>query len=475
MVFSSVVFIFLFLPLTLAAYYLISHNLRNSVLLISSLIFYFWGEGKYVYVMIFYMFFNYVAGVVIEGFRGKRSDLLATAALVVSLIVNIGILIYFKYIAFIVTNLNKIGEVFQTTINVPETHLPIGISFFSFQAISYIVDVFRRDVAAQQNIVNFSMYKAFFPQLIAGPIVRYRDVATQILDRNHSVEKFTDGFKRFTIGLGKKVLIANNVAAVADNMFKMTQQDLSSAYAWLGIVCYSFQIYFDFSGYSDMAIGLAKMFGFDFLENFNYPYISKSIKEFWRRWHISLSSWFRDYVYISLGGNRVGKYRCLLNLLAVFLLCGLWHGANWTFVAWGAWHGLFLVFERTSVGKRVEKLPRLIGIVYTNIVVLFGWVLFRSDSMHHAYHIFKALFFIQPVSPLLIPSLDLSVIYAVLFGIVASTPLAPEIKSLLLSTTNRTLKLFGSFLDISWAFLVFIVSMAYLANSTYNPFIYFRF
>ncbi len=473
MVFSSVVFIFFFLPISLATYYLVRHEFRNALLLLLSLIFYFWGEGKYVTIMIFFMIFNYLAGRIIEHFSNRR--VLSFLSLSVALSINLAVLIYFKYIAFFLTNLNRFSEIFQATFSIPETHLPIGISFFSFQAISYIVDVYRKEVKSQKNIIDFSMYKAFFPQLIAGPIVRYRDIANQIRGRVHTSALFLEGFNRFSIGLAKKVLIANNLAGISDAMFRLPDQDLSTTFAWFGLLCYTLQIYFDFSGYSDMAIGLAKMFGFEFLENFNYPYVARSIKEFWRRWHISLSTWFRDYVYVSFGGNRVGRYNRLFNLLLVFLLCGLWHGASWTFIVWGAWHGLFLIIERTAFGQFIARLPHFLGIIYTIVVVALGWVFFRADSMHHAYHIFKSLFFLQPGTTIPFTTPERSVVFAVLIGIIGITPIFAMTKKRLLSIDSTGSIQIVKLLELLFAFSILVLSAAFLANATYNPFIYFKF
>lgn len=475
MVFSSIVFLFLFLPLTLALYYVLRPAYRNWILLFSSLLFYFWGEGKYLSVMIFYMLFNYAAGFAIEKLRDKEKIRWSKTIFILSIAVNTGLLLFFKYITFILTNLNNLAEVFHRHVPVPEVHLPIGISFFAFQALSYIIDVYRRDVKAQQNVVNFSMYKSLFPQLIAGPIVRYKDVSSQITGRVHSTEKFAAGLKRFIIGLGKKVLIANNVASFADSMFQNSGNDLSTVYAWLGILCYALQIYFDFSGYSDMAIGLGKMFGFDFLENFNYPYISRSIKEFWRRWHISLSSWFRDYVYISLGGNRAGKYRTWFNLLVVFFLCGLWHGASWTFVAWGLWHGLFLVLERTPWGKIVDRMPSPIMLLYTVLVILTGWVLFRSDNMHQAVQIFQAMFFLGSGGLTQPMNLTVTVILALIAGIIGSTPWPSRLINRLKSSNHTAITVSIHIGEALWLLGLFVTCAIVLSTATYNPFIYFRF
>lgn len=477
MVFSSIIFVFLFLPFTLAFYYCIRKEWRNSLLLISSLTFYFWGEGNYALVIILYMVFNYIFGCIIEYFKSNLKWVLSAKIIfILALVFNLGFLVYFKYFNFIANNLNQIWSLFSTPIEVENIHLPIGISFFSFQAISYVFDIYRGDVKAEKNFINFSMYKAFFPQLIAGPIVRYRDISNQIVDRIHSMEKFSEGINRFIIGLGKKVLIANNVAIIADEMFSAAPNEISFGFAWFGVICYSLQIYFDFSGYSDMAIGLGKMFGFDFLENFRYPYTSRSVKEFWSRWHISLSSWFRDYVYISMGGNRVSKNLLYVNLLTVFFLCGLWHGASWTFVIWGLWHGTFLIIERTKFGKFIDSLPYFFGNMYTLLIVLFGWVFFRADSLNHGFQIIQRLFHFSGGTITLDAYLNTKIIIVLIAGIIGSSSFLQNFIKNFLNTHKNN---FGASILIViqkiLLCLVFLVSIVYLANATYNPFIYFRF
>ncbi|MDP4210760.1 MAG: MBOAT family O-acyltransferase [Bacteroidota bacterium] len=482
MVFSSVIFLFFFLPLFLMVYFSIRKELRNLTLLVASLVFYFWGEGRYVIVMILYMVFNWFFGLIIEKYKKQEAVGWAKFVFILSLVFNLGFLVFFKYFSFLVDNLNHLIVFSGKQFLVPNIHLPIGISFFTFQALSYVIDVYRGDVKAQKSIIGFSMYKALFPQLIAGPIVRYRDVAYQIDSRQVTFRHFAEGIERFIVGLAKKVLIANNVALLADQVFQMNGQVLTAPSAWLGVVCYALQIYFDFSGYSDMAIGLGKMLGFDFLENFNYPYISKSIKEFWRRWHISLSSWFRDYLYISLGGNRKGKWHTYINLFAVFFLCGLWHGASWTFVIWGAWHGLFLVFERMRFGRLVDALPRVLRHGYTLIIVLIGWVFFRADNLTAAIAFLKAMAGASGTgTEQLLPLLNLKLGLALLLGFVFSTPVYTRLRNacdnLSFASTKGKLTVTSLYRAgfTTFLFVLFILCTVILSTNTYNPFIYFRF
>lgn len=482
MLFSSIIFIFLFLPIFLGVYFLLKKEYRNFFILLASLLFYFWGEGRYVLVMIMYMISNYFFGLWIERRKLSTETSLLTAktVLVLGLVFNIGFLLFFKYFNFIITNANFILEkISDFQFGNPEIHLPIGISFFTFQAVSYIIDIYRRDVQAQKNLINFSMYKALFPQLIAGPIVRYKDVSNQITDRTVTPSIFSDGIQRFIIGLAKKVLIANTVGSVADAVFALHPSELSFGVAWLGIVCYSIQIYFDFSGYSDMAIGLGKMMGFDFLENFNYPYISKSIREFWRRWHISLSSWFRDYLYIPLGGNRMGPVRNYFNLLFVFFLCGLWHGASWLFVIWGLWHGLFLILERTKVGTFLDNRHPVIQHLYMILIVMIGWVFFRAENLTHALELFKTMFGFGDLHIRYIwEFLNIKNIIAIILGIMFSTPLFETLTTNIKNNENLN----KTFLPVIFKegyntalLALFVLCVIILSSSTYNPFIYFRF
>lgn len=383
MIFSSVTFLFLFLPVILALVILAGARLRNHVLLAGSLLFYAWGEGGYCLLLIGSMLGNFLLARWLEGAAGQGRKWILS----LGILLNLAPLLVFKYAGFVVASLNAIPGV--SLLAGPELnslHLPVGISFFTFQALSYLVDVYRQVVPAERRLVNCGLYIAMFPQLLAGPIVRYHDLARQLVQRSVSREGMAAGAERFVLGLGKKVLLADPLGIQADRIFLLPAADLSTPVAWLGAVCYTLQLYYDFSGYSDMAIGLGRMFGFVLPENFNYPYISRSIREFWRRWHMSLSAWFRDYLYIPLGGNRGGRVRTLVNLLLVFLVCGLWHGANWTFVVWGAWHGLFLVLERLVPVRSQSRLLQAGGWLYATLVVMLGWVLFRSPDFASALH-----------------------------------------------------------------------------------------
>ena len=489
MVFSSIIFLFFFLPITLTLYLLSGRKLRNIVLLLTSLLFYTWGEGKYVSVLLVCIVANYIFAALMEISYGtaNRPVLIwrPKVYLALGIIFNIGLLFYFKYTNFVLENLNRLtlwsgaGPIMLSKI-----HLPLGISFFVFQAISYLIDVYRRNVKATFNPLNFAVYKSLYPQLIAGPIVRYRDVAGQVARRVITTEGFASGARRFITGLGKKVLIANTAAVAADRIFAIPGNHLRPGVAWLGVVCYTIQIYFDFSGYSDMAIGLGRMLGFDFLENFNYPYISKSVQEFWRRWHISLSTWFRDYLYIPLGGNRGGPWKTYANLMMVFFLCGLWHGASWTFVVWGMWHGLFLILERLQGGSIPGRLGRPICHLYTMLVVMIGWVFFRSADPVYALNYIKVMFGFHakgftPYYLSMFLSTDLKL--ALIAGIVGSMPVEEFFRRLRLPlaaingpallVADNTLAL----VNLVFLFGVFFLSAMALAGGTHNPFIYFRF
>ena len=357
MVFSTPVFLFYFLVLTLLVYYLVPRKLRNVVILISSLIFYYWGEQTYVVIMFLSTAIDFTHGMLVEHFKGKGQITYAKMAVASSMFFNLLLLLFFKYWDFLASSLQAIGLTFMPVLGI---HLPIGISFYTFQTMSYTIDVYRGDTRAQRNIINFGTFVTLFPQLIAGPIIKYKDLGDQIDQRDTSIDKFGSGVQMFMIGLGKKILIANNVGMLWDSYKAMAASDLTVAGAWLGVVAFTFQIYFDFSGYSDMAVGLGRMLGFEFLPNFDHPYISRSITEFWRRWHISLSTWFKEYLYIPLGGNRCSKLKHMRNIFVVWLLTGLWHGAAWTFVLWGLWFCLLLLGEKFLWGKYLEKLPGLI-------------------------------------------------------------------------------------------------------------------
>lgn len=387
MVFSSFVFLLAFLLLVLLIYYVCPGKVRNLVLLLASLLFYAWGEPVYVLIMLFSTVFDYTNGRLIEYFQNKNRPGKAKVVLVIDLVGNLGILGFFKYADFVIGNINSITGAGLTLLHIA---LPIGISFYTFQTMSYTIDVYRKVVPAQHNIVAFATYVTLFPQLIAGPIVQYKTVAAELSDRKVTLTDFSEGAFRFTIGLAKKVLLANQIGSLWDTISQL--QQMSAATAWLGAIAYSFQIYFDFSGYSDMAIGLGKMFGFHFLENFNFPYMSKTITEFWRRWHISLSSWFREYVYIPLGGNRKGMGRQLFNIMVVWMLTGLWHGANWNFVLWGIYYGILLMFEKLFLLKWLKKAPAWIGHIYSMFLVVIGWTIFAQTDMSQLGRYLKTMF-----------------------------------------------------------------------------------
>jgi len=483
MLFSSTVFVFLFLPLVLGLYFALGRRARNLVLLASSLLFYAWGEKLLVGLMLLSITANYGFGRWLgrAGGRGKLIVALAVAF-------NIGLLVFFKYADWLWLSLQ--GEPgIGAWISSPGlrklllteeggVRLPIGISFFTFQALSYVIDVYRRQAEVQKDPIDFALYIALFPQLIAGPIVRYHDVASQIISRIVTRELFAEGVRRFVIGLGKKMLVANVAARVADDVFAIPGGELPAAVAWLGVVCYTIQIYFDFSGYSDMAIGLGRMFGFRLLENFNYPYVSKSITEFWRRWHISLSSWFRDYLYIPLGGNRRGPARTYFNLVCVFLLCGLWHGAAWNFLAWGLFHGCFLVLERLGLGRWLEARHAAVRHAYVLLAVMLGWVLFRAPSLGHALDYLAAMSFLQAGDALThTPELwlDPVVVLALLAGVIGSTPWLPRLAHGLAEPGRELRRTALGALGLVLLMGVLLLSALELSAGTYNPFIYFRF
>jgi alginate O-acetyltransferase complex protein AlgI len=470
MVFSTSIFLFFFLPLVIAGYHLLKENYRLYFLLSASLFFYAWGEPRYIFVMLLSITVNYVSGLLIHLYRSRIT--LAKFFLIFSIACSLGILFYFKYLNF---TLDTINGFFNTSFVYHKIVLPIGISFFIFQGMSYVIDLYRRQVDVQKNPFKLAFYISFFPQLMAGPIIRYIDIKDQIYKREESVEVFVDGAKRFIIGLAKKVIIANNMGYVADMVFANPAVENTAAIAWLGVICYTFQIYFDFSGYSDMAIGLAKLFGFQFRENFNYPYISKTITEFWRRWHISLSSWFRDYVYIPLGGNRKGNV--YVNLFIVFVLTGFWHGASFSFLIWGLWHGFSLIIERLF-DMREAKNKKIIPLRYalTMLIVVTGWVFFRSPDLRYALGYLGIMFgLVQPENAgfTIWYYLNQKIIILLCLAVIASTPVL-KLASNFVSTRVRNtvpLKIAGSVLILVLCF----ISVMLVTASSYNPFIYFRF
>jgi alginate O-acetyltransferase complex protein AlgI len=478
MVFSSPLFILLFLPIVLALYYLVNPAHRNAWLLVASLAFYAWGEGYYTVVLLLCILLNWSFGMAILWAKTARSR---QVVLVIGVVLNLSMLIGFKYSNFLVENFNFIlAGVRLKPLQLKPVHLPIGISFFVFQGISYLADVHRKDVKPTQSLLDFAMYKSFFPQLIAGPIVRYRDVSRQIEQRIASAPQFAEGVQRFIVGLGKKVIVANTAAIIADKVFAEPATTISAPVAWLGVAAYALQIYFDFSGYSDMAIGMAKMFGFDFLENFDYPYISRSIKEFWRRWHISLSSWFRDYLYIPLGGSRVSVFRQYMNLLIVFVLCGLWHGASWAFLVWGLWNGLFLVLERTSFGKFLDRLPIPVRHAYALLVTLVGWVFFRAVDFTQALSYLAAMAGQSVVTDNLNVGLllDPYMCFVLTLGVVFATPVVPWLRARWQTSAvgaRHFVSFTASIIHLAVLVVLLVFSLSSLAMGTNNPFIYFRF
>jgi alginate O-acetyltransferase complex protein AlgI len=477
MVFSSAIFIFFFLPFVLLIIILARKELKNLFLMLTSLFFYAWGEKQYVLLMLVFILFNYLFGIGIDACLTKRNKKIV---LTLGVVFNLSLLIFYKYKNFLIDNINILSTwlPFNPIFNDP-IKLPLGISFFTFHCISYVVDIYKEKVPAQKNPVDFALYVSFFPQQIAGPIVRYVDVAKEIIDRNMKVELFTTGIKRFIIGLAKKVLLANTLGEVADKIFDLPINELNSSVSWLGIICYTLQIYFDFSGYSDMAIGLGKMFGLNFLENFNLPYTTKSVTEFWRRWHISLSTWFRDYVYIPLGGNQKGNFRTYLNLILVFFLTGLWHGSAWNFVVWGMLHGSFIILERIGLKKILDKIWPPISHFYLIAVIVVTWVFFRCENLTTSIQYIERMFSLNNAYSDIYTFSELAnhqTLFYIFMGISTAAGLIHYIKSSLSEFNNN---LFNSNLYkcavLSTHLLIFILALSYVAKNTYNPFIYYRF
>jgi alginate O-acetyltransferase complex protein AlgI len=482
MLFSSPVFLFFFLPTVLGLYFLFGSRLQNGLLLAASLLFYIWGEGTYVLIMLAIIAVNYALGVLLQRLEAGLSSRLVLALAVVA---NLGLLIAFKYSNFLVHQLNMVLVILKIApLALRPVHLPLGISFFTFHALSYVIDISRRKVQPGKPL-DFAVYMTLFPHAIAGPIVRYGDIAAQIRERLITSAGFAEGVRRFILGLAKKVLVANSVAVTADAIFAIPARELTLGLSWLGIACYTLQIYFDFSGYSDMAIGLAKLFGIDFLENFNYPYAARSLTDFWRRWHISLSTWFRDYLYIPMGGNRRGRARTCINLLTVFFLCGLWHGASWTFAVWGLFHGLFLTLERGRLGRFIDSLWAPARHLYTLMVVAVGWTLFRAETLPHALALLRAMAgFGTGTSLIYHPDLyyNTQLVLALFAGVIASAPVLPlvaRIRTRLLSPasgpTASLLRTGLALTELASLCLIFVASTMLLAAGTHNPFIYFRF
>lgn len=471
MVFSSLVFLCIFLPVVFVLHCIIpSIKARNILLIIASLLFYSFGEPVYVILMVASALANYLCALAVKRFNPK-------VVITITVIINIGTLCVFKYAGFFVETCNTW---FGANIPMPQITLPVGISFFTFQALSYVIDVYRGNVGVQKNFAKVLLYISFFPQLIAGPIVKYRDIAEEIDHRIVSIRESAPGLRRFIIGLGKKVIIANTMAACADDIFSRDLSEINILVAWIGAVAYLMQIYFDFSGYSDMAIGMGRMFGFHFKENFNYPYIATNIKEFWRRWHISLSSWFKEYVYIPLGGNRKGKARTVVNKLIVFFLTGLWHGANWTFVVWGMFHGLIQLLEEVVPGLR--RLPRVIGHIYLMVIVTVGFVIFRADTISYGFGMIGKMFggfsFTDSSMSLALQQLTPHFIIMLAAAIAFCGPLEKLVNRIKCDSDKVALpgKIAGlQVISYSVAFALLAWCMIRLSGGAYNPFIYFRF
>ena len=468
MLFSSMTFLFVFMPLVMAVYFLSKKEIRNYVLLIASIIFYAWGEPRYLAIMIITILVNYAGAILLDKHYSSRQRLWIVS---LTIVLDLSFLFYFKYFNFVVDNING---VLATDFQLLDIIMPIGISFYTFQAMSYLIDVYRREVPAQKDVYKLALYIVLFPQLVAGPIVKYHDVCEQIDNRTIEFKNVIIGFKRFITGLAKKVLIANTLAEVVDKIFAQAPENLTTGVSWLGAVAYCLQLYYDFSGYSDMAIGLGLMFGFRFLENFNYPYISKSITEFWRRWHISLATWFKLYLYIPLGGNRKGAVRTYWNLFAVFLVTGIWHGAAWSYVAWGIWNGIFIVIER-FFGLDKDKNDRwyvsAAKHVYAFFAIVWGMIIFRAESLYYAYEYICRMLHIDVTKHL--PDYDYGVnnkfAIMLIVGLICAMPVCRNLIYIKYEhKVQRTL------VNI-WLFLLFFWSTISLAASTYNPFIYFRF
>lgn len=474
MLFSSLTFIFYFLTCCIICYFIIPKKykkIKNFILLLFSLIFYSWGEPKYILVMLITILVSYIFGLLIAHFNIKKNNKAKLILFIISIILILSSLFYFKYINFFIENINNI---FKINIKSQNIILPIGISFYTFQILSYIIDLYRGKIKVQKNILDLSLYISFFPQLIAGPIVTYETIENQLYERKESLDKIISGIERFIIGLGKKIIIANNMAIIADSVFNSLILDkLPSFILILGVIAYTFQIYFDFSGYSDMAIGLGKIFGFEFLENFNYPYISKSITEFWKRWHISLTTFFREYLYIPLGGNRVKKYRWIFNMFIVWLLTGFWHGAAWTFIIWGLYYFILLILEKTILKNILNKIPNFLKFILTFTLINVGWVIFRANNINDIFIIIKNIFYNSssiPITEFLNNNINIiSALPYIIFAIIFSNNIMLKINTKL--ENNKLYNIVRKIVIIT----IFLICICFLVSSQYNPFIYFRF
>lgn len=470
MVFSSMIFLWFFLPIVLIMYFISNKTFKNIILLISSLLFYAWGEPKYILLMILSIALNYVFGLLINKYRGKDRIIL-----IIAIVSNLWLLGYFKYYNFFATNVNKIFS--HELLGVKNIILPIGISFYTFQILSYIIDLYRKEIKVQKNIFNLALYVSFFPQLIAGPIVKYKDIENEINDRKIDLELFASGVRKFVYGLGKKVIFANTLALIVDTIYSYDISQLNTPIVWLAAIAYTLQIYFDFSGYSDMAIGLGRMFGFHFPENFNLPYVSESITEFWRRWHISLSTWFKQYLYIPLGGNRKGKLRTYINLFIVFFATGLWHGASWNFIVWGGiFYGTILVIEKLFLKSLLDKNKyKILNHIYVMLIVIVGWVLFRAEGLNRALDIIKMMFSFnfKTIYILMSSIINKKTILILISAIILCGPAQKMVSSL--TNRNKIKKIYTNYFEAIVIILILVIVISELVASSYNPFIYFRF
>ena len=466
MVFSSISFIYYFLPIVLLIYFILPNKYKNLVLLISSLFFYFYGENTYIWVLLLSCFINYLSGILLDKVKKKNNKKII---LIITIIIDLGLLCYFKYTNFFIQNINHI---FKSNIDLLHIVLPLGISFFTFQTLSYVIDVYNGKVKANRNIINFACYVTLFPQLIAGPIVRYKDINKELENRKITIDDFGEGVRRFIIGLSKKVLIANNIGEMISILTSLNNPTIVSYI--LVAIGYTIQIYFDFSGYSDMAIGLGRMFGFHFLENFNYPLIAKNITDFWRRWHISLSSFFRDYVYIPLGGNRVSIPKHLRNILIVWLLTGFWHGATWNFIIWGLYFGLILIIEKYFLKDFLEKHP-IFSHIYTTILVIISFIIFNTDTFKDTLYFLKNMFGLNHLQLINFETIYYlkSYLTLIIISFITATPLLKNIKKKL-TNNEKSKKIFDILEIITYMFLLIIIT-AYLIDTSFNPFLYFRF
>ena len=466
MVFSSIVFLYIFLPIMLLFYFIVPSKFKNAIMILASLVFFAWGEIRYIFIMLVLAVMDFVCGKKITKYRDNKKKKIIF--LMINVVVNLGILFFFKYADFIISNINNLTGLSIPLLNIP---LPIGVSFNTFQSLSYIIDVYRGTVKCEKSFYNYLTYTTLFPQIIAGPIVRYETVDEELETKNISLDNFSAGMKRFIIGLGKKVLIANSVGALWNTIEVGNYAELSMLFAWIGIIAFALQIYFDFSGYSDMAIGLAQIFGMKFDENFNYPYISKSITEFWRRWHITLSSWFRDYVYIPLGGNRRGLAIQIRNILIVWFLTGAWHGASWNFILWGVYFGVILILEKLFLLKLLEKLPNIIRHIYAIVIILVSWAIFAFEDLARVGEYIKAMFINSTLW-------DNEALYylqnygvLILIGAICSIPLWKKLKEKIDSKNSKTLEVITTLGYVA----IFVLSTASLVTNSFNPFLYFRF